>query len=127
MYKKHILIQVHKVNTELVPVNGGILAGCGFAVHFLKSTMKVDVKEEGKGLRYFVNDMVLFKESDNNNFAVEGIVADLDHTRSKLRAIGQIINDGKEQIFVPFESTAKKLRETIPDYKGQVEQAVVDL
>eukprot|EP00972_Heterocapsa_arctica_P080817 11909832-Heterocapsa_arctica.AAC.1 len=23
--------QVHKANTELVPANGGILAGCGFA------------------------------------------------------------------------------------------------
>eukprot|EP00972_Heterocapsa_arctica_P045827 6764353-Heterocapsa_arctica.AAC.1 len=28
---------------------------------------------------------------------------------------------------VPFESTAKKFRETIRDYKGNVGQAVVDL
>eukprot|EP00972_Heterocapsa_arctica_P026010 3829236-Heterocapsa_arctica.AAC.1 len=31
MYKKHRLIQVHKANTEIVPANCGILAGCGFA------------------------------------------------------------------------------------------------
>eukprot|EP00972_Heterocapsa_arctica_P045617 6733200-Heterocapsa_arctica.AAC.1 len=35
MYKKPRLIQVHKANTELVPANGGILAGCGFAVHYI--------------------------------------------------------------------------------------------
>eukprot|EP00972_Heterocapsa_arctica_P073430 10845867-Heterocapsa_arctica.AAC.1 len=31
MYKKNRLIQVHKANTDLVPADGGILAGCGFA------------------------------------------------------------------------------------------------
>eukprot|EP00972_Heterocapsa_arctica_P038141 5616143-Heterocapsa_arctica.AAC.1 len=71
--------------------------------------------------------MVLFKESSIENIAVEGIIEDLEHTKSKLRAIGQRLNDGKEQIFVPFESTAKKFREQITDYKGKVGQAVVDL
>eukprot|EP00972_Heterocapsa_arctica_P034148 5026462-Heterocapsa_arctica.AAC.1 len=63
MYKKDRLIQVHKANTALVPADGSILAGCGFAVHYLKATMKVDVKEEGKELRDLVDDMVLFKET----------------------------------------------------------------
>eukprot|EP00972_Heterocapsa_arctica_P049910 7341283-Heterocapsa_arctica.AAC.1 len=65
MYKKDRLIQVHKANTASVPADGGILAGCGFAVHYLKATIKVDVKEEEKELRYFVDDMVLFKETPN--------------------------------------------------------------
>eukprot|EP00972_Heterocapsa_arctica_P003395 507072-Heterocapsa_arctica.AAC.1 len=73
MYKKHRLIQVHEANTELVPANGGILAGCGFAVHFLKATIKAHVKEEGKEIRDFVDEMVLFKESPNENNAVEDI------------------------------------------------------
>eukprot|EP00972_Heterocapsa_arctica_P077707 11461367-Heterocapsa_arctica.AAC.1 len=71
--------------------------------------------------------MVLFKESPIENNAVEGIIEDLGHTKSKLRTIGQILNDGKEQICVPFESTAKKFRDNIPDCKGKVGQAVVDL
>eukprot|EP00972_Heterocapsa_arctica_P038895 5731412-Heterocapsa_arctica.AAC.1 len=71
--------------------------------------------------------MVLFKESDNENFAVEGIIADLDRTNRKLKAIGQRLNDGKEQILVPFKSTEIKFRENIPDYKGKVGQVVVDL
>eukprot|EP00972_Heterocapsa_arctica_P059984 8847506-Heterocapsa_arctica.AAC.1 len=54
-------------------------------------------------------------------------MTDLGHTKSKLRAIGQRLDDGKEQIFVPFESTAKKFREKVPDDKGKVGQAVVDL
>eukprot|EP00972_Heterocapsa_arctica_P105213 15502796-Heterocapsa_arctica.AAC.1 len=65
MYKKDRLIQVHKANTDLVPAGGGILAGCGFAIHFLKPTIKVDVKEEGKEIIDFVDDMVLFKETAN--------------------------------------------------------------
>eukprot|EP00972_Heterocapsa_arctica_P029065 4276233-Heterocapsa_arctica.AAC.1 len=46
MYKKDKLIQIHKANTDLVPADGGILAGCGFAVHYLKAIIKVDIKEE---------------------------------------------------------------------------------
>eukprot|EP00972_Heterocapsa_arctica_P010769 1578685-Heterocapsa_arctica.AAC.1 len=65
MYKKDRLIQVHKANTELAPADGGILAGCGFAVHCFKATIKVDVKEEGKELRDFVDGMVLCKETPN--------------------------------------------------------------
>eukprot|EP00972_Heterocapsa_arctica_P088152 12998840-Heterocapsa_arctica.AAC.1 len=63
--------------------------------------------------------MVLFKESPIENIAVEGIIEDLDHTKSKFRAIGQRLNDGKDQIFVPFESAAKKFRDKIPDCKGK--------
>eukprot|EP00972_Heterocapsa_arctica_P097935 14449933-Heterocapsa_arctica.AAC.1 len=71
--------------------------------------------------------MVLFKEPDNENFAVEGMIAGLDRTKGKLKAIGQRLNDGKEQISVPFKSTERMFRENIPDYKGKVGQAVVDL
>eukprot|EP00972_Heterocapsa_arctica_P064679 9543729-Heterocapsa_arctica.AAC.1 len=122
MYKKHRLIQVHKANAELVPANGGILAGCGIAIHLLKATLKVDVKEEGKELRYFVDDTVLFKESPNENIAVEGIITDLHHIKSKLRAIGQRLNDGKEQILVPFESTAKNSGRKYPITKEKLDK-----
>eukprot|EP00972_Heterocapsa_arctica_P025122 3700525-Heterocapsa_arctica.AAC.1 len=68
--------------------------------------------------------MVLFKEYDNENFAVEGMIADLDRTKGKLKAIGQRLNGGKEQISVPFKSTERMFRENISDYKGKVGQAV---
>eukprot|EP00972_Heterocapsa_arctica_P037466 5516303-Heterocapsa_arctica.AAC.1 len=71
--------------------------------------------------------MVLFKESDNEKYEVEGIIVDLDRTKGKLKAIGQKLNDGKQQIFVPFTSTERMLRENIPDYKGKIGQDVVDL
>eukprot|EP00972_Heterocapsa_arctica_P027453 4035795-Heterocapsa_arctica.AAC.1 len=58
---------------------------------------------------------------------VKDIIEYLDHAKSKLRTIGQILNDAKEQIFVPFESTANIFRKLIPNYKGKVGQAVVDL
>eukprot|EP00972_Heterocapsa_arctica_P041238 6079595-Heterocapsa_arctica.AAC.1 len=126
MYKKDRLIQVHKANTDLVPADGGILAGCG-AVPYLKATIKVDVKEEGKELRDFVDDMVLSKETPNETDTVKGIIEDLDRTKSRLRAIGQRLNDAKEHIFVPFEAVAKLFRKLVPDYKGKNGQAVVDL
>eukprot|EP00972_Heterocapsa_arctica_P105754 15579454-Heterocapsa_arctica.AAC.1 len=89
--------------------------------------IKVDVKEDGKELRDFVDDMVLFNEYDNSNFAVKSIIADLDRTKGKLKAIGQRLNDGKEHNFVPCKSTERMFRENIPDCKGKVGQAVVDL
>eukprot|EP00972_Heterocapsa_arctica_P019627 2896400-Heterocapsa_arctica.AAC.1 len=71
--------------------------------------------------------MVLFKETANETDTVNGIVEDLANTKGRLRAIGQRLNDAKEQIFVPFESVAKTFRKTVPDYKGNIGQAVVDL
>jgi hypothetical protein len=125
MYKKDRLIQVS--NTDLVPANGGILAGCGFAVHYLKGTIKVDVKDDDRGLRNFVDDMVLFREEDSEIEAVNGIISDLGHTKGKLKAIGQRLNDGKEQIVVPNASTAKLFHNMMPEYKGKAGQAVLDL
>eukprot|EP00972_Heterocapsa_arctica_P003384 505018-Heterocapsa_arctica.AAC.1 len=118
MYKKPRVVQVHKASTELIPATGGILAGCGFAE---------DVKEEGKEVRYFVDDMVLFKESVTEIGAIEGIIHDLDNTKGRLTAIGQRLNNGKEQIFVPYKSMEKLWKKVLPDYKGKVRQAVVDL
>eukprot|EP00972_Heterocapsa_arctica_P010706 1570754-Heterocapsa_arctica.AAC.1 len=71
--------------------------------------------------------MVLFKETPNEIDTVKGIIEDLNHTKSKLRATGQRLNDAKEQIFVPFDSTAKIVWEQIPNYRGKVGQAMVDL
>eukprot|EP00972_Heterocapsa_arctica_P103788 15296319-Heterocapsa_arctica.AAC.1 len=52
---------------------------------------------------------------------------DLANTKARLRAIGQRLNEDKEQLFVPFKSTEKIIRERDPHYKGKIGQAVVDL
>eukprot|EP00972_Heterocapsa_arctica_P037689 5546876-Heterocapsa_arctica.AAC.1 len=67
--------------------------------------------------------MVLFKETSNKTDTVKGIIEDLDRTKARLRAIGQRLNDAKEQIFAPFEAVAKQIRKMIPDYKGKIGQA----
>eukprot|EP00972_Heterocapsa_arctica_P061281 9036221-Heterocapsa_arctica.AAC.1 len=71
--------------------------------------------------------MVLFKETANEIDTVNGIIEDLANTKARLKAIGQRLNDNKEQIFVHFESVAKTFRNLVPDYKGKIGQAVVDL
>ena len=80
-----------------------------------------------KKLRDFVDDMVLFKETPNEEDTVEEIIEELNSTKARTRAIGQILNDAKEQIFVPFQSVAKLFRKIVPDYKGKIGQAVIDL
>eukprot|EP00972_Heterocapsa_arctica_P005171 768224-Heterocapsa_arctica.AAC.1 len=60
----HNIVQVHKSNTQPIEANRGILAGCAFAVHYLKFMIKQDVNYENNELRYYVDDMVLFKEGD---------------------------------------------------------------
>eukprot|EP00972_Heterocapsa_arctica_P042684 6291994-Heterocapsa_arctica.AAC.1 len=59
----------------------------------------------------------------NETDTVKGIIEDLDRAKSRLRAIGQRLNDAKEQIFVPFEAVANVLRKLVPDYKGKIGQA----
>eukprot|EP00972_Heterocapsa_arctica_P038366 5649267-Heterocapsa_arctica.AAC.1 len=113
-----------------VAAKSAVKTGCNntvvklaFGMHKKDRLIQVDVKEEGKELRYFVDDMVLFKETSNENDTVKGIIEDLDRTEARLRAIGQILNDAKEQIFVPFEAVAKLFRTINPDYKGKIGQA----
>eukprot|EP00972_Heterocapsa_arctica_P058292 8600125-Heterocapsa_arctica.AAC.1 len=81
-------MQAHKANTEGIPANGGILAGFGYAVHFLKAMIKVEVKEEEKELRDFV-DMVLFRGDPTETQAVIIILDDLDTSKGRLTSIGQ--------------------------------------
>ena len=95
MYKTPRVLQVHKSNTKPIAANRGILAGCGVAVHYLKSMIKQDVKEEGNELRYFVGYMVMFKEGDTEAESVCGLYGDLIHAKGKLAAIGQKTNDKK--------------------------------
>eukprot|EP00972_Heterocapsa_arctica_P099243 14644378-Heterocapsa_arctica.AAC.1 len=63
--------------------------------------------------------MVLFTETPNETDTVKGIIEDLNRTKARLRALGQRLNDAKEQLFVPFDAVAKILRKIIPDYKSK--------
>eukprot|EP00972_Heterocapsa_arctica_P042178 6217341-Heterocapsa_arctica.AAC.1 len=73
MCKTPRVIQVHKYNTEGIPANRGILAGCGYAVHYLKTTIKEEVKDGQHELRDFVDDMVPFKEEETATQTVTGL------------------------------------------------------
>eukprot|EP00972_Heterocapsa_arctica_P067703 9996150-Heterocapsa_arctica.AAC.1 len=83
MYRQPRVIQAHKANTEGIPINSIILAGCGYAVHFLKAMIKVEVKEEDQELRDFVDDMVLFREDPTETQAALGIEAGLNRTKER--------------------------------------------
>eukprot|EP00972_Heterocapsa_arctica_P031307 4609430-Heterocapsa_arctica.AAC.1 len=107
--------QVHKANAALITANRGMLAGCGYVVHYLKDMIKEDVKEEGNELIHVVDDMVLLKESDTEIGAVEGIMKDLDNTKGRLTDIGQRLNDSKEQIVVPNKSMEQLWNQVLPD------------
>eukprot|EP00972_Heterocapsa_arctica_P032577 4798947-Heterocapsa_arctica.AAC.1 len=69
MYKPPRILQVHKANTQPIEANGGILAGCAFAVNILKAMIKHDVTYDDNELRYYVDYMVLFKEGDTEEEA----------------------------------------------------------
>eukprot|EP00972_Heterocapsa_arctica_P058267 8596152-Heterocapsa_arctica.AAC.1 len=73
MYKTPRIVQVHKSNTQPIEANRGILAGCTFAIHYLKAMVKQDVNDENNELRYYVDDTVLFKEGDTEEEAISGL------------------------------------------------------
>eukprot|EP00972_Heterocapsa_arctica_P024753 3651540-Heterocapsa_arctica.AAC.1 len=89
MYKTPRILQVHKSNTQPIEANGGILAGCAYAVTILKATIKQEVKDEGNELRDYVDDMVLFKEGDTEEETISGLYKDLMEAKDKLTSIGQ--------------------------------------
>eukprot|EP00972_Heterocapsa_arctica_P032606 4801733-Heterocapsa_arctica.AAC.1 len=100
MYKAPRTIQVHKSNTQPIEASREILAGCAYAVHYLKAMVKEDVKDAENELRDYVDDMVLVKEGDTEEEAIRGLNKDLTEAKHKLTEIGQVLNDKKEQIFV---------------------------
>eukprot|EP00972_Heterocapsa_arctica_P093095 13730892-Heterocapsa_arctica.AAC.1 len=73
MYKTPRIVKVHKSNTQSIEANRGIIAGCAFAVHYLKAMIKQDVKDENNKLIHYVDDMVLFKEGDTEEEAISGL------------------------------------------------------
>eukprot|EP00972_Heterocapsa_arctica_P060805 8969970-Heterocapsa_arctica.AAC.1 len=89
MYKKPRILQVHKSNTHPIEANGGLLAGCAYAVTILKSMIKEGVEDDDNELRDYVDDMVLFKEGDTEEEAISGLYKDLMKAKDKLIKIGQ--------------------------------------
>eukprot|EP00972_Heterocapsa_arctica_P102823 15154958-Heterocapsa_arctica.AAC.1 len=70
MYRTPRIIQVHKSNTQPIEANTDIMAGCGYAVHYIKAMLKEDVKDENNELRDLVDDMMIFKEGDTEEQAI---------------------------------------------------------
>eukprot|EP00972_Heterocapsa_arctica_P071785 10602296-Heterocapsa_arctica.AAC.1 len=64
-----------------------------------------------RNLRYYVDDMVLFKEGDTEEEAISGLYKDLIEAKKKLTEIGQ--SKTGEIIW----------HQHCPDYKGRVGQA----
>eukprot|EP00972_Heterocapsa_arctica_P042354 6242923-Heterocapsa_arctica.AAC.1 len=77
------MAQVHKANTEGIPANSGILAGD------------------------FVYYMVLFREDPIETEVVLGIEEELHRTKERLTSIGQVLDDSKEQLFIPTKSVER--------------------
>eukprot|EP00972_Heterocapsa_arctica_P074087 10937351-Heterocapsa_arctica.AAC.1 len=65
MYKTPRIIQVHESNTEPIQANRGILAGCGYAVRYLKAMINEEVTDDQTELRDFVDDVVRFQRRGN--------------------------------------------------------------
>eukprot|EP00972_Heterocapsa_arctica_P013891 2046973-Heterocapsa_arctica.AAC.1 len=99
MYKTPRSVQVRKSNTQPIEAKRGILAGCAYAVHILKAMIKQDVKDDNKELRYYVDDMVLFKEGDTEEEAISGLYKYFIEAKNKFTYVGQVLNDKKEYIF----------------------------
>lgn len=126
MHKVPRTISDHGAETSGVRADRGLLAGCGFAVRFLKAILNKGVKG-GVGFRDYVDDVVLQDESDTP----EGVVASLrrgaGEGKDRFVSVGPVLNDAKEQIFVPTMATMRSWANMNPDYSGRVAKSVKDL
>eukprot|EP00972_Heterocapsa_arctica_P102077 15040352-Heterocapsa_arctica.AAC.1 len=86
-----------------------------------------NVKDKNNELRYYVDDMVLFKEGDTEEEAIRGLYKYLTEAKQKLTDIGQVLNDKKQQIFAQSKTGEIIWHQTSPEYKGRLGQAVIYL
>eukprot|EP00972_Heterocapsa_arctica_P014416 2121042-Heterocapsa_arctica.AAC.1 len=82
--------------------------------------IKQDVKDENNELRYYVDDMALFKEGDAEEEAISGLYKDLIEAKNKLTEIGQVLKDKpKDRVFVQSKTGERIWHQKNPDYKGR--------
>eukprot|EP00972_Heterocapsa_arctica_P108741 16011318-Heterocapsa_arctica.AAC.1 len=88
--------------------------------------IKEEVNYDGHELTYVVDAMVLLtKEAEEQT--IIGLHTDLTAAKQKLTNIGQVLNDGEEQIFVQHKSSNTIWNKLNRDCKGRFGQAVLDL
>ena len=96
------------------------------AVHYLKAVVNVRIKGEND-VRDYVDDVVLQEEADSPEATVSGLKLGVSQVRDRFGGIGQVLNDAKEQVFVPTMATMRSWIKMNPGYCGKVGKSVKDL
>ena len=127
MYGAPRVIQAHGAHSELVGVNRGMLAGCGFAVHFLKAIVIKILESSEVETRDFVDDLVLHSDSPSKEQVVLDMQSAIETVAGALEGYHQVVNKAKEQVFVSSADLAKIWKKIDPAYQGAIGGSVKDL
>ena len=109
MYARPRIAQVHGASSRPVEVNRGILAGCGFAVHFLKAIIIGILQESPVDNRDYVDDVALHNATDAIEQGVIDVGEALEAISGALEGIGQQLNRAKECVYIE-KAKGRKLR-----------------
>lgn len=104
-----------------------MLAGCGFAVHFLKAIgIKIPACTE-VDIRDYVDDLVLHSDSPSKEQVVLDMQGAIDAVADTLEGYHQVANKAKEHIFVSIAEVEKLLEKLDPGHQGAIGGRVKDL
>ena len=127
MYARPRILQAHGSHSDDVEVNRGILAGCGFAVHFLKAIIGGIIGDVDVSPRDFVDDIVLHSCSSNQSRVALDMSEAIEKVTKALEEIHQVLNKEKEQLLIQNAGLKKLWKKIEPDYQGSVGSSAKDL
>ena len=120
MYGAPRIIQAHGAHSGLVEVNRGMLAGCGFAVHFLKAIVVKILECSEVETRDFVDDLFLHSDSPSKEQVVLDVQGAIETVAEALEGYHQVVNKAREQVFVSSTELAKLWKKIDPAYQGAI-------
>ena len=123
---RHILL--HASLVEDISGNSGLVAGCGFAVFFLKAyLMDIDGYVLYCTIRIYVDDITMTVIAANPNAVVRKVSRDLPKIKILLNEKHQDSNDKKEQFYSPNGQVLKLWKQCHPEYRGKITDTAKDL
>ena len=90
MYGQKRTISVHGAEIRGVNADRGLLAGCGFAVHYLKAVANKRIKGDND-VRDYVDDVVLQEEGSTPEGTLAGLTVGVSQVRDRFGSIGQVL------------------------------------
>ena len=119
---------VHSSLVEAIVGHCGLIAGCGFAVFFLKAYfLDLDGAVLYCTIRIYVDDITMTAKGHSPSAVVRKLSRDMPKAKRALEQKDQRSNERKEQLYSPNVQVLKLWKACHPSYSGDITHQAKDL